>query len=187
MGAYKLKPIHPFPARMAPEIALRETSGLKRNSLILDPMGGSGPSLKVPSFNGHRGIGFDTDPLAVIISGVWNPPIDITEFKLLGAEIAKDAKTIKLKDVKTPSIDGDEETKKFIKYWFGRKQINALRKLSFLIARSPYPYQDALFVALSRLIISKNIGASLAADISHSRPHKVKATNDFDTIAEYEK
>ncbi|HVX01397.1 MAG TPA: hypothetical protein VHA52_13320, partial [Candidatus Babeliaceae bacterium] len=42
-------------------------------------------------------------------------------------------------------------------------------------------------IALSRLIITKNKGASLAADVSHSRPHKVREDNDFDVLNEFEK
>jgi tRNA G10 N-methylase Trm11 len=36
-----LKPIHPFPARMAPEIALAATAKLPTGSIVLDPMSGS--------------------------------------------------------------------------------------------------------------------------------------------------
>jgi hypothetical protein len=88
-----------------------------------------------------------------------------------------------------PWIDGSEETRAFIKFWFGTKQRNDLRKLAFSIyqaeqgVRSPSKKLFAFIkVALSRLIITKESGASLARDVSHSRPHKVKDSNDFDVV-----
>ena len=60
-----ISPIHPFPARMAPEIALSEINNLPTSSTILDPMMGSGTVLRVGSTNGHHVIGRDLDPLAV--------------------------------------------------------------------------------------------------------------------------
>ena len=38
----KIKPIHPFPARMAPELAIDALHLLPKGSLVLDPMAGSG-------------------------------------------------------------------------------------------------------------------------------------------------
>lgn len=60
-----ISPIHPFPARMAPEIVLDETASLRRGSLLLDPMTGSGTVVREASENKHKAIGFDLDPLAV--------------------------------------------------------------------------------------------------------------------------
>ena len=44
------------------------------------------------------------------------------------------------------------------------------------------PEADALIVALSRIIVSKEMMASLARDTSHSRPHRVATENDFDVF-----
>ncbi len=63
-------PIHPFPARMSPGIAL-EALGEKSESLrVLDPMTGSGTVLAVARAKGHRAFGFDLDPLAVLLASV---------------------------------------------------------------------------------------------------------------------
>jgi len=69
------EPVHPFPARMAPGIALGVMSGLEE-SLVLDPMMGQGRCWRWLAANGHRGIGFDIDPLAVLISKVWTTALD---------------------------------------------------------------------------------------------------------------
>ncbi len=42
-------------------------------------------------------------------------------------------------------------------------------------------------LALSRTIITKSTGASLAADVSHSRPHRVRDDNDYDVVSNFER
>src|SRR5205814_1950303 len=41
---------------------------------------------------------------------------------------------------------------------------------------------DVLRLALSRIIITKDCGASLARDVSHSRPHKVRETSPYEVM-----
>jgi len=170
---------------MAPEIAFREVVRLEKESVVLDPMSGSGMALRITAEHGHLAKGFDTDPLAVAISKVWTTPIDLSAFRGLGKKMISEAKELKNEDIYLPWIDNNEKAKDFINFWFAQNQISDLRKIAFLLNSAPHAYKDALFVALSRLIIRKNNGASLAADISHSRPHKVKTKNGFDTFSEY--
>src|ERR1039457_4713691 len=71
-----VRPIHPFPARMASEIVWRklpEGGGLR----VLDPMSGSGTTLVTARMRGHEAIGFDRDPLAVLIAGAWASDVDV--------------------------------------------------------------------------------------------------------------
>jgi hypothetical protein len=44
-----------------------------------------------------------------------------------------------------------------------------------------------LHLALSRIIVTKQAGASLAWDVSHSRPHRVRDDNDFDVYQGFRK
>ena len=60
--------VHPFPARMAPEVALNAVTGSGETLRVLDPMVGSGTVLAVAQASGHHSIGIDIDPLAVLIS-----------------------------------------------------------------------------------------------------------------------
>src|SRR5436309_2882500 len=76
-----IHPIHPFPARMAPEIALQESARLAAGSLVLDPMAGSGTVLRTASEWGHRAYGYDMDPLAVLMARVWTTPLDPDELR----------------------------------------------------------------------------------------------------------
>src|SRR5277367_1893164 len=76
----KLRPVHPFPARMAPEIAL---SGLQshRKLKVLDPMSGSGTSIVLAKLLGHDAIGYDQDPLAILIAKTWCSVADESKFR----------------------------------------------------------------------------------------------------------
>src|SRR5947199_7915105 len=81
------EPIHPFPARMAPGIALDVLSDAEKPLRVLDPMMGSGTVLSVARSKGHHAIGVDIDPLAVLISRVWTTAIDPDEIRDKAAEV----------------------------------------------------------------------------------------------------
>jgi hypothetical protein len=66
-----LRPIHPFPARMAPGIALDALGESSTPLRVLDPMAGSGTTLVAARLRGHEAVGFDRDPLAVLIASTW--------------------------------------------------------------------------------------------------------------------
>lgn len=177
-----IKPVHPFPARMAAEIALNELASLDHDSLVLDPMAGSGTVLRAASDQGHRGLGFDTDPLAVLMAKVWTTPIDTDELRAEATEMVAKAKATHTEEARLSWLDSDKESLEFVDYWFAEQQQNELRKLSYILAMREGSICNALRVALSRTIITKDRGASLARDVSHSRPHRVQSDNDFDTF-----
>jgi DNA modification methylase len=173
------EPVHPFPARMAPGIALQVMSETNAEVRVLDPMMGSGTVLAMARSKGHRAIGFDIDPLAVLISKVWTTAIDPKDVRDQANNVLEAAftefKNITVGDA-YPEL-ADEETRGFIRYWFdgyARRQLTALSlAIGFLECETT---RNALWCAFSRLIISKQSGASRAMDLSHSRPHRA-----FDT------
>ena len=185
MNFEKLRPIHPFAARMAPEIAFEALRDLKKTAVILDPMVGSGTVLRTVSAYGFNGIGYDMDPLAVLMSKVWTSTIDPKKLITRANSILEEAKGLEQGSIYLPWIDDDGRTKEFVDFWFGKKQINRLRKLSYLLNSATGRYNDALKIVLSRLIVTKTRGASLAADVSHGRPHRVRSENDFDIMSEF--
>ena len=63
----------------------------------------------------------------------------------------------------------DAETRKFISYWFATQQEDELARLTTVLGRHDGPTKQALMIALSRIIVSKEMMASLARDTSHSR------------------
>lgn len=187
------KPIHPFPARMAPELAIAGLKGLKRQSLVLDPMTGSGTVVRQAAAFGHQAIGFDMDPLAVLMTKVWTTPVnDVLVERLLG-NVLKTVKDLP-RNVKLSWLDEDDETKNFTEYWFAKPQRSELRRLAYALSqlnrvRRPENQSAAnvLRLALSRIIVTKEQGASLARDVSHSRPHKVTETSDFEVLPAFER
>lgn len=179
------KPIHPFPARMAADIALEELASFAPGSLVLDPMAGSGTVLRAAAEQGHRGLGFDLDPLAVLMARVWTTPVDPEEIRSAARRLAARVHGMNLEGVSLPWIDQDSETSEFIEYWFGGRQRSDLRKIAYVLRDADGPVGDVLRIALSRIIITKDRGASLARDVSHSRPHRVRDDNDFEVVPQF--
>src|ERR1041384_1390651 len=105
-----LKPIHPFPARMAPEIALAAMSKFPRRSLVLDPMTGSGTAVRFAAENGHSGLAFDRDPLGVLMTRVWTTPVCTNELRQRALAVAQIAARLQPSLIDLPWIDNDEET-----------------------------------------------------------------------------
>ncbi len=180
------KPVHPFPARMAPEIVLKECSRLPKDALVLDPMCGSGTTLRVAMENGISAIGSDLDPLAVLISKVNTTHIESYKCMRAAEAVVKDASILLLRETRLPWIDDNRETQEFIRFWFGNKQSADLRKLVTIIYRDHSGEMlDFLKIAVSRIIITKESRASLARDTSHSRPHKVTLDNNFEVFPNF--
>lgn len=174
--------IHPFPARMAPEIALDciPMAGGGKAQRILDPMCGSGTVLSVAAQRGHHGIGVDLDPLAILMTRVATSPLDTSQCDGLRQRIVDVATS----DLGTELPWSDVETRRFAEYWFAERQRLELARLSRAIGDlPPGPLRALAKIALSRTVITKVPKASLAADTSHSRPHRVSDTSDYDVIA----
>lgn len=189
-----LRPIHPFPARMAPDLAIRRLSSLSPRSVVLDPMSGSGTVVRHAADLGFKAIGFDMDPLAVLMARAWTTAVDDDSVQALASEVLYDAIRTKAADIDLPWIDKDAETRDFVNYWFGSKQKLPLRKLAIALHRrrvrgdsAAARAKDVLKVALSRIIITKDQGATLGRDISHSRPHKEWDETDFDVFDSFER
>ena len=184
-------PIHPFPARMAPHLALDVIRQFEHRSLVLDPMSGSGTVARHAVEHGHDAIGFDLDPLAVLIADVWTSTVcaerlDFTFRRIMAEALGADPESISL-----PWIDKNPHTQEFVEYWFGRRQARDLRCISYALANARdicgndfcAKSVDVLKVALSRIIVTKDQCASLARDTSHSRPHKVTQSSDYDVFS----
>jgi tRNA G10 N-methylase Trm11 len=190
-----IRPIHPFPARMAPDLALSSLETLRSNSIVLDPMVGSGTVLRQAVALGHNAIGFDMDPLAVLMTRVWTTGISPSDIRREYSMLVKDAQRVDLRSKKLPWVAESPATAEFIKYWFGDDQRRTLQRLAYVLYRrrqanlgsTRQAAVDAITVALSRIIITKEQGASLARDVSHSRPHKVADDSDYDVLAGFER
>ena len=162
--------LHPFPARMAPEIVIEAVKCIHPGSTVLDSMCGSGTVLREAVRFGHHAIGFDVDPLAVLMSRVSIRTLDIDLLKKKADAIVNRAKSLDGDTLDLPWIDRDDETSKFVEFWFNHEQRRVLRTLVWQVLRISGPIGDALRLAISKIIITKEPHASLARDTSHSRP-----------------
>jgi SAM-dependent methyltransferase len=179
-----MKYVHPFPARMAPELAFDALPN-DGEADVLDPMMGSGTTLVSARSKGHRATGLDRDPLAVLLANVATRDLDTRAF-------ARDAKSLlsRAHRVESQLSDGgayppfaDDETKAFVRFWFDRRSRRQLASLSHALLERQYRTAAFLRCAISRMIITKQGGVSLAEDISHSRPHR---TRDHARISPFE-
>lgn len=182
MGA---RTIHPFPARMAPDIAIDHLDSIEGETelVVLDPMCGSGTVLAAAADRGHAACGFDVDPLAVLMSSVATRAVDT---EAVVAEAERICAHARVSSVDEPRWD-DAETQKFAEYWFAATQRVQLNRLSRELDEvSDEAVRQALQVALSRIIVTKAPKASLAADTSHSRPHRVATESSYDVYRGFE-
>jgi len=156
-------------------------------------MTGSGTVLAVARAYGHRAFGVDIDPLAVLLAGVWTRTVDVERVRDKAAEVLNRARSAftQLPPSQAYPAGSDEETREFIRYWFddyARRQLAALADAICRIRNNAT--RDVLWCGFSRLIIAKQAGASLAMDLSHSRPHRkfvyapVKPFNRFETAVD---
>ena len=176
----ELATIHPFPARMAPELARDALKAVPAGGRVLDPMCGSGTVPRAAVEAGHACVGVDIDPLAVTMSEVWTSRLDPQGIRDDAAELVRRAESLSPGAVQRPI---DLETRNFISYWFAARQEDALARLTTVLGRHDRPTKRALMIAISRIIVTKEMMASLARDTSHSRPHRVAEENDFDVYA----
>lgn len=188
-----LKPIHPFPARMAPDLVLDRLEEIGENRRVLDPMAGSGVVLRHAIELGHEAVGFDLDPLSVLMARVWTTPISEENLDIWTTHVVDEARKKGAFDVNLEWIDTDEETRSFVHYWFGALQCADLRRIASVLSelaqgecREDAASLDLIRLALSRIIVTKEPRASLARDTSHSRPHKVLEESDFEVFPAFE-
>ncbi len=178
--------IHPFPARMAPEIALKGLEGLPKEYVVLDPMSGSGMVLGTAAKIGLKAVGYDLDPLACLISRANGRSVCADKVLKSLDSLLKCCRDVDQKDIHLSWIDSDQETQKYIDFWFGPMQQRQLRALSYFLVEKPFIKNerilDILRISVSRLIITKEPKASFARDTAHSRPHRTIRENLFDVF-----
>lgn len=167
--------IHPFPARMAPGLAFEALKTDARQLTVLDPMAGSGTVLALAREQGHKALGFDLDPLAVLLARVWTRPLNRERVESKAREVLSRSRQM-FHSMSTGTAyprASDSETRKFVRYWFDDYARRQLASLAAAITRvRDEEVREVLWCGFSRLIITKSAGASLAMDLSHSRPHR---------------
>ncbi|WP_159403678.1 hypothetical protein [Streptomyces sp. NRRL S-646] len=165
---------------MAPELSERFLDELPNSSVVLDPMMGSGSFPLAAAARGHLALGCDSDPLAVLISQTA-----AGEFDERSLREACDSIVATAKGGGEFLASSDAETLRFIDFWFDPETRDKLAAIASGISQSPPSLQAPLWCAFSRLIITKDAGASRARDVSHSRPHRVREAASFDVLERF--
>jgi SAM-dependent methyltransferase len=171
-----IHPVHPFPARMAPSIVWDALPEVGDSLRVLDPMSGSGTTLVCARLRGHYAIGFDTDPLALLVARAWCSDIEPEVIQVRAELVLERARTLsnRMPSQRSYPRNADDETCRFIDFWFDSGNRRELSCLATCISRvRSQTERNLLWCAFSRMIITKISGVSLAMDVSHSRPHKV--------------
>ena len=145
-------------------------------------MAGSGTTLVIAKRQGHRAIGFDTDPMAVLLAKAWCLNVREDGARRTAAQVLKRAVAM-MKKIRSsnayPCLKEDVETRAFVRYWFDTTNRRQLTVLSKAIQRvKDEETRTLLWCAFSRMIITKQASVSLAMDLSHSRPHRVRDRSD---------
>ncbi len=168
---------HPFPARMPVSVAEHLiTQTTTSEAVILDPMVGSGTSLIAARRLGRHGLGFERDPLALLIARSAIAGFDSRRLEELGAQVLDHAQGAvrsgrnRLSQIRAQMLPEDL---RFIDYWFPPKSQEQLCALADAIEEEASGKEkDFARVVFSSLIIAKSAGASSALDLPRSRPHK---------------
>jgi len=172
--------IHAFPAKFPPQLPRIFISNLTQpREKVLDPMMGSGTCVLEAIAEGRSGIGFDIDPLAVMLTKVKVSSINPVNTLSSGLEIVERAEYA-LNNGTAASLEidlakkFDSKTRTFVDYWFSRQTqielIALLREIEKIKTRN---IREFLLLAFSAIIITKSGGVSLAWDLAHTRPHKL--------------
>ncbi len=177
---------HSFPAKFPPQLPQKFIQALTNpGDIVLDPMVGSGTTIVEAFLSGRQAIGFDIDPLALKLARVKVTPLPLAQVVHCGNKIIENASHAI--DTDKDSIDQelaqawDENTRKFIDYWFAAETQRELWALLREIRRVDDAPMRAFFeLAFSSIIITKSGGVSLAFDLAHTRPHRAKKVLSLD-------
>jgi len=179
-SGYASHNFHSFPAKFPPQIPRKFIEGLtETGNVVLDPMMGSGTTIVEAYISRRHGIGFDIDPLALLVSRVKVASLDADEVIRQGQVILRNA-TLACKDrrqelEKILKSHWDAKTQKFVNYWFAPETQVELLALIIEIEHIEDTAIRAFFeLIFSAIIITKSGGVSLAFDLAHTRPHRAK-------------
>jgi len=179
-SGYASHNFHSFPAKFPPQLPHKFIQGLtEAEEVVLDPMVGSGTTVVEAYLSGRRGIGFDIDPLALLVSRTKVTPLDLEQVAQWGVTILRQARAAvvgrRCELENRLMKHWDTKTRKFVSYWFAPDTQVELLALMTEIEQVENEAVRAFFeLAFSAIVITKSGGVSLAFDLAHTRPHRAK-------------
>lgn len=185
--------LHAFPAKFPPSLPKFFIENLtKENDIVLDPMAGSVTTLIEASLLNREAIGFDIDPLSLLIgkAKLQNYVIESIyseSISLLNRAINKfQNHTSDLKNSFNEKFD--KETLEFLNYWFPEESQLQLMALKNEIEQlNDTTLQCFLQLVFSGIIVTKSGGITYARDLAHTRPHKVADKKINTAFGEFKK
>ena len=182
-----------FPLSSPPQLPRKFIAELTHpGEKVLDPMAGSGTTILEAKILGRFGIGVDIDPFAITLCKVKITPLNVEKLMRYAERILDRAKRAikgQRDDLQNAlTLRFDPLTKKFVDYWFLKKTQLELVALVREIEEVRDPdVRRFLLIVFSSIIITKSGGVSLAYDLAHIRPHKLKDKDPRPAIEEFEK
>ncbi|MFP4395156.1 MAG: DNA methyltransferase [Anaerolineales bacterium] len=179
-SGYTSHNFHSFPAKFPPQLPRAFIDVLtEKGDIVLDPMVGSGTTLVEAYLSDRQAMGFDIDPLALMLTRVKVTPLDPEVVRQWGYRILQNAATALKQDweVLEEALKHRwrSKTRKFVNYWFAHETQIALLALIREIEKIEDQTLKAFFeLIFSATIITKSSGVSLAFDLAHTRPQRAK-------------
>jgi hypothetical protein len=126
-------------------------------------MAGSGTTIVTARLHGHQAVGFDTDPLALLIAQAWSSDVDAEPLRLLASSALEHAReryrSLSVGDAYPHGADS--ETRAFVRFWFDPLNRRQLTALAASIAQvGDHSARSLLWCAFSRMIITKESGVA---------------------------
>ncbi len=173
--------VHPFPAKFPPALPRLFIQNLTRpGDWVLDPMMGSGTTVVEAAYAGRVALGGDIDPLALQVAWAKCHPVPPTLLAKAVNRVAHQAESLLNQSqelLHSWEKAFDEETRRFLDYWFLPKTQQELLALSKAINEEEDENLKVwLRVTFSGIIIAKGGSVALARDLSHTRPHRIQRT-----------
>lgn len=179
-SGYASHNFHSFPAKFPPQLPCKFIQGLTAlGDAVLDPMMGSGTTVVEAYLTGRRGVGFDIDPLALMLTRVKVTPLNAGRIARAGDKILEQAQLAagnQRRELERELADRwDGRTRDFIDYWFASEtQVELLALMAAIEQIEDAGFRAFFELAFSAIIITKSGGVSLALDLAHTRPHRAK-------------
>ncbi len=171
--------LHPYPARMIPQIArkliTRYGSNLSSQSIILDPFCGSGTVNTESIIQNFKTIGYDLNPLAVLLATVKTRPFLLNK-ESLNFVLERTRKYLHSNDsITIPTFLN-------IDHWFKPYVIKDLTKLKYSILETTDPHlRDFLIVCFS-LVVRKVSNIYHSGDTYVKRMSKERLAQFFPSV-----
>ena len=183
-----LHAFHAFAAKFPPQLPRLFIRGLTESGeTILDPMCGSGTTLVEATLANRHAVGVDIDPLAYLQTLVKTTPLDPVAAAGAVKHVGERAENLLVCGaISEADLEKrfDDETRRFIDYWFLKKtQFELVALLQSIETETRNDdLRRFLQVVFSSIIVTKSGGVSMARDLAHSRPHLDKSKEPRNSI-----